>query len=94
MLSWGLRTGSRAAPRVPTATLDRTTPGDSAAMENLKFLNFTKHLDPVGLRNSDGGREAPRKAALSAGTGLCGFTSLCSPGLLWAPALLGEDDPW
>lgn len=28
--------------------------GNSAVMENLKLLNFTKHLDPVSLRNCDG----------------------------------------
>lgn len=69
--------------------------GNSATMENLKFLNFTKHLHPVALRNCDRGKEVPRTAALSAGAVcLCGFPSLCSRALLWAPALLGEDDPW
>lgn len=38
---------------------DRITPGNPAATENLKLLNFTKHLDPVGLRNCDGGKDIP-----------------------------------
>lgn len=84
MLSWGAEDWEqRAAKRARSHPGQDQTGGiqqgwrtsNSGILQNILF-------DPVGLQKSDRIKQVPRKATLNAGTGLRGFVSLRSLGLL------------